>query len=83
MAAFMAFPVLIRNAGTRAGPMVRVKYGSGLETGPASRLVGWASFQPTAIQTPRHTLAGICALMLTSDQYYTPELWCSSPRGVV
>lgn len=88
MAVFMTFPVLTRVAGTRAGPMPRVKYGSGVRTGPASRLVGWANIQPAAAPAPGHgptgdRLAGICALMLTSVKCHTPEIWCSSRRGVV
>jgi len=60
MAAFMTFVVLIRVAGTRAGPMFRVKYGSGLETGPVSSMVGWASFLSTAVQTLRHIGWNLC-----------------------
>lgn len=52
MAGFMTFPVLTRVAGTRAGPIPRVKYGSGVKTGPASRLVGWANIQPAAAPAP-------------------------------
>lgn len=50
MAGFMTFPVLTRVAGTRAGPIPRVKYGSGVKTGPASRLVGWANIQPAPLR---------------------------------
>lgn len=83
MAVFITFPVLTRVAGTRAGPMPRVKYGSGVRTGPASRLVGWANIQPAAAPAPGHgrtgdILAGIRALILTSVKCHR----CSSRRGV-
>lgn len=88
MAGFMTFPVLTRVAGTQAGPIPRVKYGSGVKTGPASRLVGWANIQPAAAPAPGHgragdRLAGICALKLTSVKCHTHEIWCSARRGVV